>query len=91
MPENMNQTYPDSDAIFIGWQETLTDDFLPLFIVTSADHPSYQSSVSMTSLRRMGLRIPQNLPPYPGRGPSPWHNLTVTDTDKESATTMSVA
>jgi hypothetical protein len=82
MPENRSQPYSDSDAIFIGWQETITEDFLPLFIITARDHPSYQSTVSVTSLRRMGLRIPQNLTPYPGREPSPWHNLTATGTDE---------
>ena len=90
MPENRSQPYSDSDVIFIGWQETLTEDFIPLFIITAEDHPSYRSTVSMTSLRRMGLQIPQNLPPCPGREPSPCHNLAVTNTDKESITTMSV-
>lgn len=75
MPEHRNP--PDSDAYFLGWQETLSGELFPLFNITVADHPYYQSTVSEETLRRLRLRIPQTLSPYPDLEPSPWHNLGV--------------
>jgi hypothetical protein len=67
MPEHTNSPGSDSDANFIGWQKTLSEDFIPLFTITVADHPSYQSTVSVASLRRLGLRVPRILSLYPER------------------------
>jgi hypothetical protein len=75
MPEHTNLPGSDLDANFVGWQESMSGDFFPLFMITVAGHPSYQSTVSVSSLRRMGLRVPPVLSPYPGKEPSPWHNL----------------
>jgi hypothetical protein len=63
MEVNMDeQTKPhgsDSDAHFVGWQETLSGKPFPLFDITLEEHPLYQSTVSDTTLRRLGLRVPQ--------------------------------
>jgi hypothetical protein len=75
MPKHTNLPGSDLDANFVGWQETMSGDFFPLFMITVAGHPSYLSTVSMSSLLRLGLRVPPVLSPYPGKGPSPWHNL----------------
>lgn len=66
----------DSDANFLGWQETLSGGFFPLFKITVADHPLYHSTVSDATLRRLRLRIPRTSP-YPEIGPSPRHNLGI--------------
>ena len=74
------QTKPsgsDSDANFLGWKETLFGDIYPTFNITVADHPMYQSTVSEATLRRMHLRVPRILSPYPETKPSPWHNLGI--------------
>lgn len=50
MPEHTNPPSSDSDAIFIGWQETLSGISFPLFDITIADHPLYRSTVSEATL-----------------------------------------
>ena len=85
MPEHMNQPGSDSDANFVGWQETLSGDFFALFTITAADHPSYGSTVSEASLYRLGLRVPPTLLPYPGKKPSPWHNQVFKSTPPKTA------
>jgi hypothetical protein len=62
---------PDSDAKFVGWQEKLSGEIFPLFNITVADHPLYQSTVSEATLHRLHLRVPQILSPYPETEPSP--------------------
>jgi len=59
MPEHMNPPVSDSDANFIGWQETLLGKVFPLFNITIADHPFYRSTVSAETLRRLHLRVPR--------------------------------
>ena len=49
----------DSDAVFIGWQETLSGDVFALYTITAENHPSYKSTVSEKSLKKMKLRIPK--------------------------------
>jgi hypothetical protein len=61
MPEYKNLLGSDSDASFIGWQETLSGKFYPLFNITIADHPLYRSTVSDDTLRRLRLRVPDIL------------------------------
>jgi hypothetical protein len=75
MPEHTNLPGSDLDANFVGWQENLSGDFFPIFTITVAGHPSFQSTVSVSSLHRLGLRVPPVLSPYLGKEPSPWHDL----------------
>jgi phage/plasmid-like protein (TIGR03299 family) len=77
MPEHINPPGSGSDANFLGWQKTVSGDFFPLFNVTIADHPLYQSTVSDATLRGLHLRVPQTLSPYPELSPSPWYNLGI--------------
>jgi phage/plasmid-like protein (TIGR03299 family) len=65
----------NSDANFLGWQGKLSGELFPLFNVTVADHPLYQSTVNEATLRRLHLRVPRIPSPYPETEPSPWHNL----------------
>jgi phage/plasmid-like protein (TIGR03299 family) len=74
MPKHMNPAGSGSDANFIGWQNTLSGEIYPLFNITVTGHPLYQSTVSDDTLRRLRLRVPQTLSPYPAIRPAPWHN-----------------
>jgi hypothetical protein len=49
----------NSDAVFIGWQKTLTGEVFPLYNVTAQGHPLYCSTVSDQTLRKQNLKIPQ--------------------------------
>ena len=49
----------DLDAIFIGWQETISGDFMALYNITNAYHPYYQSTVTENTLKKMKLRFRQ--------------------------------
>ncbi len=77
LSEHTNPPGSNSDAEFLGWQETLSGEIFPLFNITVADHPSYHSTVSEGTLRRLRLRIPRTPSPYPEIGPSPWHTLGI--------------
>jgi phage/plasmid-like protein (TIGR03299 family) len=77
MSEHTKPPGTDSDANFLGWQETLSGGIFPLFNITVADHPLYLSTVSEATLRRLRLRVPRALSPYPEIRPSPWHNLGI--------------
>jgi phage/plasmid-like protein (TIGR03299 family) len=68
---------PDSDATFLGWQGSLSGDIFPLYTITAEDHPSCHSTVSDVTLRKMHLRTPRTLSPYPATEPSPWHSLGI--------------
>ena len=61
MPEHANPPGSDSDANFVGWQETLSGKFFPLFNITIAGHPLYRPTVSDKTLHRLRLRVPQTL------------------------------
>ena len=67
----------NSDANFLGWQRTSSGELFPLFNITVANHPLYHSTVSEQTLRRLRLRVPRVLSPYPETEPSPWHNLGI--------------
>jgi phage/plasmid-like protein (TIGR03299 family) len=75
MLKHKNPPSYDSDAEFIGWQETLKKGIVPLFNITAANHPSYHSTVCDETLRSMNLRVPATLSPYDKITTSPWHNL----------------
>jgi len=77
MVEHKKISDPDSDANFLGWQGKKSGELFPLFNITVKDHPLYQSTVSEATLRRMRLRVPRILAPYPETEPSPWHNLGI--------------
>jgi hypothetical protein len=57
--EDAHESSPDSDAIFIGWQQTGSGDHFALYVVTAADHPSHGSTVSEKGLHKLGLQIPE--------------------------------
>jgi phage/plasmid-like protein (TIGR03299 family) len=75
MPERTTLPDPDSDAAFLGWQGSLSGDIFPLYTITARDHPSFHSTVSDVTLRKMHLRTPRTFSPYPETAPSPWHDL----------------
>lgn len=49
----------DSDAVFLGWQETLSGDLLALYTVTAAGHPSFGSTLTDRGLNKLNLNVPQ--------------------------------
>jgi phage/plasmid-like protein (TIGR03299 family) len=77
MSENKKSLVSDSHANFIGWQKEKSGELFPLFNITVKDHPLYQSTVSEATIRRLRLRVPRILSPYPETEPSPWHNLGI--------------
>lgn len=77
MYEHTKTPDSDSDANFLGWQGKLSGELFPLFNITVADHPLYQSTVNEATLRRLHLRVPRIPSPYPETEPSPWHNLGI--------------
>jgi hypothetical protein len=54
----------NSDAEFIGWQQSRTGQPYALYNVTAEQHPLYRSTVSEKTLRKHDLKIPQT--PLPG-------------------------
>jgi hypothetical protein len=53
-----NRESARQDAIFLGWQRTTAGDALALYNVIVENHPSYHSTVSERTLRKLGLQIP---------------------------------
>ena len=49
----------NSDAVFLGWQNTPSGEVFPIFNVTTKDHPLYHSTVSEQTLRKQNLKVPQ--------------------------------
>jgi hypothetical protein len=56
----------NQDAMFYGLQETLTGERFALYIISKADHPSYGSSVSENTLKRLNPEIPEQHFPTEG-------------------------
>jgi len=77
MPEPKTPRGPNSDARFLGWQETPSGAIVPFFVITAEGHPLYHSTVSETTLRNLGLRVPELHSPNGETGPSPWHNVGI--------------
>jgi phage/plasmid-like protein (TIGR03299 family) len=77
MSKLMSAPNSDFDATFLGWQKKSSEDIFPLFNITVADHPLYQSTVSEATLHRLHLRIPQIPSPYPETAPAPWHQMGI--------------
>jgi hypothetical protein len=55
----MKTTVPDSDAVFLGWQETSTGKVIALYNITAEMHPSFGSTVTERILRKLKLHIPK--------------------------------
>jgi len=51
------------DAVFIGWQEIRAGEPLALFNIKAEGHPSFGSTVTDESLRKLNLEIPHIPPP----------------------------
>lgn len=47
-----------SDAEFLGFQQTKSGNFIPLFNITAEHHPLKGSTVTEAGLRALNLRIP---------------------------------
>lgn len=78
VPSDDNRTLAteDQEAVFLGWQKTLSGDIcFPLYTILRIGHPLYRSTVTEKTLRAQHLRIPYTPTPYPGVAPSPWHHL----------------
>jgi hypothetical protein len=59
MIKNKNNSFPNSDAVFLGWQETLSGDVFALYNITAKSHLYYGSTVTDKTLRNLHLQIPK--------------------------------
>jgi hypothetical protein len=57
--KHKNTSVTDSEAVFLGWQETLSGEVIALYNITAENHPSYGSTVTDCILRDLNLRIPK--------------------------------
>jgi hypothetical protein len=48
-----------SDAVFLGWQETISGVAIALYNITLKSHPSFGSTVTERILRNLKLHIPE--------------------------------
>jgi hypothetical protein len=48
-----------SDAVFLGWQETISGGYFALYVVTVAGHPYHGSSVSEHTLNKLNMQVPE--------------------------------
>lgn len=64
MSKHTSPSSSDSDAEFLGWQETLSGESIALYNITAAAHPSFGSTVTDNRLRTLNLQIPRT-PPSP--------------------------
>ena len=62
MSKRTNQSVPNSDAVFLGWQQIPWGRPLALYNITAAGHPLYGSTVTEDTLRKFNIQIPQ-IPP----------------------------
>ena len=81
----LRQTTRTEDAVFVGWQKSMSGPIFPLYNILKSDHPSYHSTVDEKTLQKLHLRIPRTPSPYPGAGPSPWNDLGTELTDPATA------
>lgn len=65
------------EAVFLGWQHGPHGELLPLYNIMVADHSSFLSTVSDTTLQDMNLRVPKTPSPYPGTLTLPWQNAGI--------------
>jgi hypothetical protein len=57
--QNKKSSVLDSDAEFLGWQETSTGETIALYNITAKNHPSCGSTVTDKILRDLNLQIPK--------------------------------
>lgn len=76
---------PADDAIFLGWQMTHHGNYVSLFTIVKAGHPSLHSTVSEMTLRTLHLRVPRTLSPTPQRGDLPAYAV---DTGRDHPSTV---
>lgn len=57
MSEYTNQSGSDADAIFLGWQETLSGEIIALYNITATGHPLLGSTVAEKGLRKLNLQV----------------------------------
>jgi len=67
MIKHKKKVPPNSDAVFIGWQETLAGDVFALYTITVKGHASYGSTVTDRTLRNLNLQIPRQHRPWDER------------------------
>jgi hypothetical protein len=70
MSGKSNAMYSDpraEDAVFMGWQENILGEIIPLFTITVLGHILDGSTVSESSLRALNLHVPV-CPPYKRKG-----------------------
>jgi len=49
----------NSDAVFLGWQKNHSGDSFALYNITRRDHPSYGSTVSENTIKKLNLKMPE--------------------------------
>ena len=54
-----NSSVSRPDAVFIGWLKSRLREPFPLYNITVKRHPSYGSTVTRQTLRKLKLRIPE--------------------------------
>jgi len=47
-----------ADAVFLGWQHTPAGKAFAIYNIIRENHPSCHSTVTESTLRKLGLRIP---------------------------------
>ena len=52
------QTVRTEDAVFIGWQKSMSGNIFALYNILKLGHPSYHSTVDDKTLQKLHLRIP---------------------------------
>lgn len=48
----------NEDAVFMGWQKTLSGESFALYNITAVNHPSFGSTVTEADLHKLNLRVP---------------------------------
>jgi len=74
MIKHKNTSVRNSDALFLGWQETLSGDIFALYNITAKSHAYYGSTVTDRTLRNLNLQIPKQ--------DRPWGKIKNLDTQK---------
>lgn len=67
----------NKDAVFVGWQTTMSGELFPLYTILAEGHPFCHSTVSDARLRSLHLSVPRTPSPYPNTAPAPWHTMGV--------------
>jgi hypothetical protein len=65
--DSSNYETTNTDAVFIGWQDTPSGSMFALYNVTAAKHPLFHSTVTAKTLYEQNLKIPPT-PAYKNKG-----------------------